>query len=72
MNDRVMRIEGKQLNLILKAEDYKVHIGADGECKVTSITINQIECLPPAMAPRPADHEVFSYNGKGIPRVKVQ
>ena len=48
--DRVLKINGKRLNIGVSIVDYRVKIGAEEFCTVTELSHNSLSCLLPPLA----------------------
>ncbi|XP_076117378.1 uncharacterized protein LOC143085063 [Mytilus galloprovincialis] len=47
-----IEIKGSKILTVARLEDYHIHIGLDGMCFITDISMYNITCLPPKSVPR--------------------
>ncbi|XP_071160120.1 plexin-B2-like [Mytilus edulis] len=47
-----IQIKGRNILNLVQHEDYIVHIGLDGKCVITDISMSYLTCLPPNSVPR--------------------
>lgn len=65
----ILVIEGENLNIACDESDIRVTIGTE-PCNITSLTTNQLSCIPPISQPLGTDHNNINTHN-GLPLVMV-
>jgi len=60
-NNQKLFVQGKNLQRGVRISDYRVVIG-NGECKLSSLSDNQLTCRPPYNEPQLTRYDVFCNN----------